>query len=129
MFKGRKLSDKQRKHLSEIKTGKKRNPMNLATREKLSESFKKIWQERRENGTFDSYVEKIGGKESVFIKGQEAINKKKIGQYDLEDNLIQTFDSAIKASQKTNISQSNISRVCRQEKYCKTAGGYIWKFL
>ena len=51
-----------------------------------------------------------------------------VGQYDLQDNLIQEYESGAAASRATGISQSLINAVCRQEPGRKTAGGYKWKF-
>ena len=47
-----------------------------------------------------------------------------VGQYDLQDNLIQEYESGAAASRATGISQSLINAVCRQEPGRKTAGGY-----
>ena len=129
MFKGRKVPEEQRIKQSITMTGRKRGPLTKETRSKLSESFKKVWQERRDNGTFDLHMNKIGGINGQFLKGQEGKNKKRVAQYDCSGNLIEEYSSAVEAGIKTNIAQSNISRVCRGGKYCKTAGGFIWKFL
>ena len=51
-----------------------------------------------------------------------------VGQYDLQDNLIQEYESGAAASRATGISQSLINAVCHQEPGRKTAGGYKWKF-
>lgn len=50
---------------------------------------------------------------------------KKIFQYDLNNNLINTYISQNEASRNTNISQGNIGMALRGER--KTAGGFIWK--
>lgn len=51
---------------------------------------------------------------------------KKVAQYDINDNLLNVFDSGKLASEETNISQTSISSCCKGR--TKTAGGYIWKF-
>ena len=53
-------------------------------------------------------------------------SKTKVAQYDLQDNLLNTFDSQREASEKTGVCRSSITRCvtgCR-----KTAGGYKWKY-
>ncbi|GAB4513494.1 MAG: hypothetical protein Tsb004_20660 [Allomuricauda sp.] len=52
--------------------------------------------------------------------------KKRVGQYDLENRLVQRFDSVAEASRCSGLSKSSISRVCRNER--KQAGGFIWTY-
>jgi len=52
--------------------------------------------------------------------------KKRVGQYDLENKLVQRFDSVAEASRCSGLSKSSISRVCRNER--KQAGGFIWTY-
>lgn len=55
-------------------------------------------------------------------------NKKvKIGQYDLDRNLIKIFNSAKEASKITGTSYSGICKACNGT--IKTSGGYIWSWL
>ena len=56
-------------------------------------------------------------------------NKRKIGKYDIDNNLLEKFNSVSEASLKTNISRQTISKVCNNIKGYKTAGGFIWKFI
>lgn len=53
---------------------------------------------------------------------------KKVSQYDLNGNRIDTFKSASEASRCTGINRSNICSVARRNTKYKTAGGYIWKY-
>lgn len=53
--------------------------------------------------------------------------KKKISQYDLEDNYLQTFDSITSASKSVNTTPSNITKACKGK--LKTCKGFIWKYL
>lgn len=59
---------------------------------------------------------------SGFIK----YYNRKIGQYDLEGNLIKEFNSIVEAMNKTNV-KTTIKKVLKGEQ--KTAGGFIWKYL
>ena len=54
---------------------------------------------------------------------------KKVGKYDLNNIFIEEFISIREAFRKTNICEANIRSVCNNKKYCKTAGGFIWKFI
>lgn len=54
-------------------------------------------------------------------------NGKKVGQYDLCDNLIKIWDSATEASKATGTAISKISAVCHGKR--KTSNGFKWKYL
>lgn len=62
---------------------------------------------------------------NAIIKSQLS-RSKKILQFDLQNNLICEYESLSIAGKITNISISNISKVCNGER--KQAGGYIWKY-
>lgn len=53
--------------------------------------------------------------------------RKKVGQYDLRGNLINTYTSCSEAAKALNVKQGNISNVClnRQRIY----KGFIWKYI
>ena len=62
-----------------------------------------------------------------FEKGDyKSINEKEVFQYNLKGELINKFDSLLKASKETNIEKTSISSCCR--KIRDTAGGFIWRF-
>ena len=52
---------------------------------------------------------------------------RKIGQYDLENNLLKEFTSIVGAAKELNIGKSNIRGILSN--YRKTAGGFIFKYL
>lgn len=52
---------------------------------------------------------------------------RRIGQYDLEDNLIKEFGSIVGAAKELNIGKSSISYVLKNRQ--KTKDGYIFKYL
>lgn len=54
-------------------------------------------------------------------------NSKKVTQYDLSGNLLNTFNSIFEASKYTSINQGNIGECCRGN--YKSAGGFIWRFF
>lgn len=63
------------------------------------------------------------------LKLGQGHNSKRVGQYDLQNNLINIYESTIEASNKTSICLSSIGKVCRGVKKYITAGGYIWKYI
>ena len=53
-------------------------------------------------------------------------SKKKVDQYDLDNNFIKSYDSITDAAKSTRACLSKIGRVCSGKG--KTAGGFIWKY-
>jgi len=53
-------------------------------------------------------------------------SKTKVAQYDLQDNLLNVFNSQREASEKTGTCRSSITRCVTGHR--KTAGGYKWKY-
>ena len=58
--------------------------------------------------------------------GKEHNCSKSVLQYDMNENLINEWDSITNASRETNINYYSISNNCRGKQ--KQAGGFIWKF-
>ena len=52
--------------------------------------------------------------------------QKRVKQFDLKGNYIQTFEYITEVERKLKINASSISSVCKGKR--KTAGGYIWKY-
>ena len=99
---GRKRSDKEKQAISVAMKGKKRGKYSTSNGHK--ERYKDP-EERK--------------KHSIKLR-------KKVGQYNLEKNLIQEFESAREASRQLSIDCGSISRCCLGKN--KSAGGYIWKY-
>lgn len=57
----------------------------------------------------------------------EVNHKRKVVQYDLNNNLIREYDSISQAASQTGISIASICTTCRGGQ--KTAGGYKWKYF
>ena len=57
------------------------------------------------------------------------VPRKKVAKYTKDGEFIQSYDSISDAARENNISHSTISRVCLQKPRCKTAAGFVWKFL
>jgi hypothetical protein len=75
-------------------------------------------------------LEWVNNQENQIHKFQIGLGNnftRKIGQYDLNNNLIKEHISIASASRELNIGKSNIRGVLIN--YRKTAGGFIWKYL
>jgi group I intron endonuclease len=133
-LKGRKYgppSDATKKKISDSHQGIK-NPnfgkkITDDRRAKLSEAMKNIWEERRNNGTFEECVNKT--KQHLPSKNGLISNKKRVGKYDDTGKLIEEYESTTQAGLKNNIHHTVISKVCRGVNHYKKAAGFIWKFI
>jgi len=54
-------------------------------------------------------------------------SKKKVGKYDIENNLLYIYNSMSEAAADVGLSISSISAVCNPNMINKTAGGFIWR--
>ena len=90
--------------------------MNEAVRIGLFDICKKI---QRKNAIKNNL-----GKNHVYAN---EVTKKKIGQYDKNDNLIKTYESISEASRQTGINIMSISYCANKKR--KSGGGYLWHFV
>lgn len=70
---------------------------------------------------------KIHKKSSIEKNKLNQPYRKNVDQYDLDGNLINSFNSIREASESINIPVSSISDVCKQKPKYKTAGGFVWR--
>jgi group I intron endonuclease len=89
------------------------------------EEYEKICSERKSRITGTKSSQKVS---DALEKGRGLL-RKKIGKYDENDNLLETFQSISEASRSTGICHSTISSVCLKKGYYKTAGGFVWKYI
>lgn len=61
-----------------------------------------------------------------YIKMGKKLSKR-VNQFDLNDNFINSYYGVREASRQTGIGESNIRRSCYDKN--KTSGGYIWKYV
>ena len=54
-------------------------------------------------------------------------NEKSVGMYK-DGSLVKIFHNTNIASKEIGISQSSIYNCCNKVGYCKSAGGYVWKY-
>lgn len=108
------------------------------------ETLKKISQSRKgkcvgeDNPYYGKHhskevIDKILKSRSWYVPSEETIkriaesNKKKVVQYDLENNnLIKIHKSAKDASDDLNIDKGSITKCCQHKR--KSAGGYRWEY-
>ena len=126
-LKGRKLSKEHCEKIKQRMSGDKNHNygkhMTEQTKELLSQ--KAI---QRGNMNLILTVEQKERRNKGLIFGVEK-NKKKVGKYDKNNNLLEEFSSITEASKNSKIRHATISNICNNIKYYKTAGGYIWKFI
>lgn len=80
------------------------------------------WCSYRYNDNYGTRNENI----SVSLTNHPS-KSKRVGQYTLEDILLQTFLSTMDVQRKLGFFNTRISACCRGKQ--KTAYGYIWKYL
>ena len=59
--------------------------------------------------------------------GKPSKKRKRIGQYDDNENLIKVWDYADMITKELNINASNIRSCCRNKR--NKAGGFVWKYI
>ena len=112
--KGKKLSDAHRKNISD----KVKQSWTTERRQKMSEISNgrkgPTWSEEQIQWFRD------------HNRGEKSVLSKKVGQFDLQGNLIRTFGSTREAG-RAGFNASTISAVCRDKKH--THHGFVWKYL
>jgi group I intron endonuclease len=100
---GRKRSDEEKQAISKSMTGVKRGKYTN------TEGHKKRYENLEERKKCATKL------------------RKKVGQYDLENNLIKEFESAREASRQLNIDCGSISKCCRNKQ--KQCSGFTFKYI
>ena len=65
-------------------------------------------------------------KQSVIQTGYDCFSRKKVAQYDMEGNLIKTYES-ITSTKKDGFTSTEVSKCCNNK--LKKYKGFIWKFV
>ena len=107
--------NKQNNHVANLEWCTAKHNMNEAVRTGLFDNCKKIQKENAVKNNLNKY----------HILANE-VTKKKIAQYDKQNNLLNTYESISEASRKTGITITSISYSANGKR--KTAGGFIWHF-
>jgi group I intron endonuclease len=100
------------------------------TKKKISETLKDrtdIFRPKTNYrlGKYHSEETKRKISDALKCRTKYYIKNKNINQYDLNNILVNSFNSFSDASRETNISRHSISKVCNNKQ--KIAGGFIWK--
>lgn len=61
------------------------------------------------------------------VKGKEHYMAKRIGKYNLKNELVEIYETIQEASKKNNILATSIINCLKRR--TKTSGGYIWNYL
>ena len=120
-----------KQRLSEASIGRVYEKASEETKQKMSESHKQRWQNVTEEEK-EKFIEQRSGEKNPFYGkhwseeqkrkiGENNPRRKKVCQYDLDGNYIQTFNSIADAQKAVGI-KSGV-RLCCQGKI-KQAGGY-----
>lgn len=90
----------------------------------------KISKSRKGIKFSNTHIQHLSDSHKGYVMPIETLKKKSIPVVQLTKNgeYIQTFYGATEAQRQTNISYSNILRVCKHEKMRIHAGGYKWMF-
>ena len=107
--------NKQNNHVANLEWCTAKHNMNEAVRTGLFDNCKKIQKENAVKNNLNKY----------HILANE-VTKKKIAQYDKQNNLLNTYESISEASRKIGITITSISYSANGKR--KTAGGFIWHF-
>jgi len=81
--------------------------------------------------TIRGYLNKGAEMGICIYDGKKNININRVReviQYDLNENEVNRYESAMDAYRKTNISNSGISKCCVDNSFKYTAGGFKWKY-
>jgi hypothetical protein len=95
-------------------------------------SLFKSWNFRLLNmtdGGDSGYMNKgrVNSRETTMKKIINNPNRRSVGQYDLQNNLIREYHSVREAEKELLIARSTICSVCKGKR--KTAGRFIWKYI
>lgn len=108
--------NKQNNRMENLEWCTAKHNMNEAVKIGLFDNCKKIQKENAVKSNLNKY----------HVLANE-VTKKKVAQYDKQNNLLNTYESISEASRKTGITITNISYSANGKR--KTAGGFIWHFV
>lgn len=119
-------SEETRKKLSLAHSGVKNNnfgkKMSDEQRKKISETMKNKYKDGKSRIPTEKQV-------NALNSNRKSYNKRKVGKYDKNGVLLEIYESSCEAAAKNNTHFSCIGRVCRGVPHNKTAAGFIWKYM
>ena len=122
--KGRKHTIESRLKMSNSKKGKPIPWLNKG--EKRTESHKKNLSNSCKGRTSPNKGNKYTNEFREKLSNSSTV-KKKVNQYSLDNVFIKTWESIAEAQKALQI--RHISEVCRNVKYHKSTGGFIWRYV
>ena len=108
--------NKQNNNVSNLEWSSAKHNMNEAVRIGLFDNCKKVQRENAIKNNLNKY----------HVLANE-VTKKRIAQYDKQNNFINEYESISEASRQTGITIASISYSATGKR--KTGGGYIWHFV
>jgi group I intron endonuclease len=117
-------SEETKRKISESNTGKVRSE---ETKQKLREiNLGKTLSEEHKQKIGESSRKSLSNPKIIEKMRKDNPNNKKVYQYDLGGNLLNSFESCAEAGRQLGLKKENISRVCRGER--KKYHGFIWSY-
>jgi nitrogen regulatory protein PII-like uncharacterized protein len=125
-FRGHKHTDETKKKISEKMKGKQNSNqigkiITEECRQKISEKAKSRTRNENTNKKISEALKKTNKETDVKIT-----IKRKVLQYDINNNFIASFNSLTEAAHKYDVSKAALSKTCNGK--TKTCKGFIWKF-
>ena len=117
---GKPKSEETRKKLSEALKGR---VISEESRKKTSETMKGV---KKSDETKQKMKEACKNRPNNLPTGKDHHGSKSIDQFDLDGNLLRTFESARAAAAALSIQTSGICMCCKGK--LKSSGGFIWKY-
>ena len=114
---GKTLTDEQKQTISDRQK--------IYWKSMSNDNYKSICNERKMRIHGENPSQKVI---KALEKGQTA-RRKKIGKYNINEILLEEYNSISDASKNNNICRTTINQVCLGNPKYKTAGGFIWKFI
>jgi ribonuclease HII len=113
---GKKLSDETKKKIGDASRGKN---ISQETKDKISKTMTGKKRAPMKKEIKDKCIQNL-----IYTK-----NKKTVGKYDINNNLIEIYSSITEASIKNNIERMIISNICNNKIAYKSVHNYIFKFI
>lgn len=119
------------------------NHLSQEIKNKIGVSIRKFWESKSKDERKEIVHKRNISKQSnpntaTFLLSENARKalelgcikqSKKVAKLSSSGEILETYPSISEAARANNLANSTITRVCMQKPRCKTAGGYIWKYM
>jgi len=126
---GRVMSDETKKKISQKA---KNRTISTEHRKKITEKLKgrKVSDETKQKMSVSHKGKKLSKEHIIKLsENSKGKNSKRVAQFSLSGELLNTYDSVKEAAHTTKSPYSHICGVCSRAKYRKSAGGFIWRYV